>query len=41
MKHPGNMVRYLQQAEMPVVSRDVCNAKNEASIGIKVSNRQL
>jgi len=41
MKHPGNMVRYLQQAKMPVVSRDVCNAKNEASIGIKVTDAMI
>jgi len=41
MKHPGNMVRYLQQAEMPVVDNKVCNKKNKASIGIPVTDAMI
>ena len=37
MKHPGNMVRFLQQARMPIVANDVCNKKNMAGIRIPVS----
>jgi len=41
MKHPGSMVRYLQQAKMPVVDKETCNAKNKASIGIDVTDAML
>ena len=36
MEADGGMVRYLQQAQMPVVSNEKCNVKNEVNIGIKV-----
>ena len=36
MEKDGGMVRFLQQAQMPVVSNEKCNVKNEVNIGIKV-----
>jgi len=40
-KHPGNMIRFLQQAKMPVVDHDVCNKKNKGGIGVKVTDHML
>ena len=36
-RHPGRMTNILQQAKMPVVSKEVCHKKNYWSIGIPVS----
>jgi len=41
MKHPGNMVRFLQQARMPIVANDVCNKKNMAGIKIPVTEAMV
>jgi len=41
VRHPGDMSIKLQQARMPVVSNRDCNAKNQPSIGVKVTDAMV
>jgi len=41
VRHPGSMTRVLQQAKMPVVSKQVCHAKNYRNIRIPVTDAMV
>merc|ERR1712212_579967 len=40
-RHPGSMTNILQQAMLPVVSNDVCYAKNKNTIPIPITSRMV
>jgi secreted trypsin-like serine protease len=41
IQHPGNMHDVLQQAKMPIVANDVCEAKNQHIIPLPITSRML
>jgi len=41
VRHPGSMTNILQQAKMPVVSKDVCHKKNYAAIRVPVTDAMV